>query len=393
VVVDDPLLALWALARAARAASSATVVAITGSNGKTTTRSLVASILATAGPTLEPVGNRNNHIGLPLTLTALGVEHRHAALELGMNHLGEIHDLVELARPHLAVITNVSRAHVGPVGGMDAVREAKLEIVDGLLPNGRLVIPAADPVLIDAARARVDRSGEGRRVHTVGETDEADLRVSIAPLDSDGRARIRIEDGPWIPMPAPGRPVALAAALAFAVARLLGVPDPAMKDALARWRPVSGRLELREAAGIRILDDSYNANPDSTRAALDTLRALPVEGRRVAVLGDMRELGSLSASAHRELAGHLEGLDHVVLVGTEVEVTVAALRGLDVAPTPERLQSRGEGIDAVHLPDADAATAHLLAWLGPGDLVLVKGSRGVALDRVVRALLEDGGEG
>lgn len=378
IVVDDALLALTRIARAARSASGAAIVGITGSNGKTTTRSLATALLAGLGPVLEPRGNRNNHIGLPLTLAHLIRDHRVAVLELGMNHLGEIHDLSLLARPGIAVITNLARAHVGPVGGIDAVRRAKLEIVDGLEPGGTLVVPDDDPALVTAAHEAIARAGDRRRVLTVGEGSDADVRVSIDALDEHGHAAIRIDDADPVRMPTPGRPVARAAALAVAVARLFGVDAGASAEALAGWRPVAGRLVLREGERVRILDDSYNANPDSMAAALDTLRAIPAPGRRVAVLGDMRELGDEAPALHRELADHVHGVDHVVLVGTEVRATHEAL----VA----------RGVEVVLVADADGATDHLATAIGPDDLVLVKGSRGVALDRVVRALLGDGGE-
>jgi len=372
VPVDDPLDALWRLAARARAESAARVVAVTGSNGKTTTREMIASSIDTEDHVLRPAGNRNNHIGLPLTLVELAPVHRWAVLEMGMNHPGEIDALSRLARPHLAVITNVGRAHVGPVGGLEAIRDAKLEIVTGLTPQDPLLVPSWDAALVHAARAR------HARVLTFGPSEGADFRIErLEPSHGTGYV-VALERGPEVRLSAPGRGVALAAALALAVVRALGGDEAAVAKRLAAYVPVPGRLAVRRALGYTVLDDTYNASPESMALALDTLRETAPAGRRIAVLGDMLELGPDSKALHRELAAGLGGLSAVYLVGEETNETLDAAR--DLHP----------GLPVRHFDDVGALAAALREEIGAEDVILVKASHGMRLDRIVSALVPPG---
>lgn len=365
LVVRDTLEALTSYARAVRDASSATVVAVTGSNGKTTTRSMLERALGPAGRVVATMGNLNNHIGLPLSVVRLSPEHRVAVFELGMNHLGEIHALSMLVRPHVALITNVGNAHVGPVGGLENVRRAKLEILDGLEAGGVLLLPAGDPALVRAA------TRPGVRVETVGETPDATHRIDAILAMEDGRTRLSMAGGTGVCLAGPGRPVAMAGAFALAAARVLGVPLSEAAERLAGWAPVRGRMSVHAARGVTVLDDSYNANPDSMAAALDTLRGIPGSGRRIALLGDMAELGAASGEAHERLVRAAATLDGLGLVG-EASAAAAAATG-----TP-----------ADALPDAEAALAWLHRVARAGDVVLIKASRRIGLDHVVDAFTE-----
>jgi len=376
--VPDTLIALHALAARSRAESDARVVAITGSNGKTTTRDMTRCLLEGEGDVLTPLANRNNHIGLPLTLLDLGPEHHQAVLELGMNHLGEIALLSRLSRPHLALITNVARAHLGPVGGLDAVRQAKLEIVEGLEPGGTLLVPAADLSLVEAARRT------GTPVETFGVEPSADHPVEVSGPDDDGCFSVTIPasgEGAahTVTLSGPGRPLALAAAAALAVARHAGVSPADAAARLGRWVPLDGRMSRRRAGGVTLLDDSYNANPDSMTSALETLRSVPCSGKRVAVLGEMRELGPESASLHHALGRELHGIDAVFLVGEGTDVTAQEAR------------AHQPNLPVIRSDDPTEVTRRLQRDLRPGDVVLIKGSRAIGLDAVVRDLTD--GEG
>ncbi len=364
--------ALDALASRARSDATAGVIAVTGSNGKTTTREMIATILSGVGSVLRPAGNRNNQIGLPLTMTDLTPEHDWAVLELAMNRAGEIAALSRLARPTVAVITNVGRAHLGPLGNLDAVRAAKLEIVEGLVGQGPLFVPSDDEALAAGARAT------GHPVRTVGASPGADYRVTRLALDAEGRYTLALEGLPEVRPAGPGRGAALAAAIALAVCIELGVDPRQAAERLALWRPFPGRLSIRHGRDVTILDDSYNANPDSMALALDTLAAFPCGGRRIAVLGDMLELGDHSRAAHRDLGARLRGLDHVYLVGEAVRETQEAARAASADLPVDRY------------PSADGLIPVLQRALRAGDVVLVKASRAVALDRVVEAIVAAG---
>jgi UDP-N-acetylmuramoyl-tripeptide--D-alanyl-D-alanine ligase len=377
--VEDTLEALEALARRARADASAKVVAITGSNGKTTTRSLMAAVVDESECVLEPEQNFNNHIGLPLTLTRLAPHHRIAVLELGMNHPGEISHLSAIARPHVAVITNIGRAHLGPVGGIDAVRRAKMEIVDGLEPGGVLVVPVNDRQLA------IDGEARGVRVITVGTEAHASVRVRIEGPTARARYRVGyaggagdgVEAGSTVELAAPGHPFALAAVLAMGVADVFGVARERVLARLSTSVGVPGRMSVRICSGVTVLDDTYNANPDSMIAALATLRSMEVAagGRRVAVLGDMAELGEQTEAAHRELAAHFVGLDHVYVIGDSMQAAADAAVG---------------GGNVTVFPDLNRVIDALSGDFRSGDVVLFKGSRSAGLERVIDALFPDG---
>jgi UDP-N-acetylmuramoyl-tripeptide--D-alanyl-D-alanine ligase len=365
VEVSDTLGALQALAARSRSATSAIVAAVTGSNGKTTTREMLATVLDGEAPTLRPAGNRNNHIGVPLTLLEIENAHRFVVLELAMNHPGEIAHLSRLARPSLAVITNVGRAHVGPVGGLEAVRRAKLEIVEGLEPGGLLLVPADDEALVAAARATA------ARVETFGVGEGADHAVRSLEPAGNGCHRLVVEEGRTLTLTIPGRPAALCAIAALAAARALGVGLAAAVPRLEQFASLPGRVALRVHGGVAVLDDAYNANPESMRAAIETLQGMPARGRRVSVLGDMLELGEESNDCHREVLALLEGVDVAHLVGPAMALAASA------APASV----------TVHLhADREALVEALLHELRAGDVVLVKASHGMGLDAVVQAL-------
>jgi len=379
-VVNDTLLALGRLAAAWRRRIPARVVAITGSNGKTTVKEMVAAVLSCAGRVRATQGNLNNHIGMPLTLLSARDED-YLILEMGANHHGEIAYMTDIARPEAALITNAGRAHLEGFGTVAGVARAKGEIAYGLPADGTFIFMADTPwtplwhVLARGRRALTFGTGPEARVRADDQAlsliwDAAGFRTRFE-ADIDGRP-LTIELG------LAGRHNVRNALAAIAMAAALDVPDQAIREGLASLRPVRRRLQPRRTAeGIRVIDDSYNANPDSLAAAVDVLAGLP--GRRVLVLGDFGELGANSAGLHRDMgaSARAAGADRLYAVGPLAAHAVA-----------------GFGDGARHFPDQQMLIEALRADLDADDVLLVKGSRTSAMDRVADALCADaGGEG
>ena len=385
-LVDDTLAAYQELGLLWRRQLAVPVLAVTGSAGKTTTRELLRSVLATRGPVWASQGNENNDIGVPLTLLQATAEHRAVVVEMGMRGLGEIGRLSRCCEPDLAVITNLGTAHIGRLGSREAIAQAKCEIIAGLNPEGLVVIPAGDP-LLDGSLAAV-WGGRVLRVALAGEGLEAQADW-VGQLDSS-RQTLTVGEA-VIPLPLPGDHNARNLLLALASAASLGMPlDPQRPLELALPGGRSRRLRL---GAIELLDETYNASPEATLAALALLagsgpgaaalgtpgqggdRGQPPAGRKFAVLGTMLELGEQSLALHRQVAERALalGLDGLVIVdgGPEGQVMAAAAQGLPrlaLVTSPE------------------AAAQALVAWLEPGDQVLLKASRGVALERAIPLL-------
>jgi UDP-N-acetylmuramoyl-tripeptide--D-alanyl-D-alanine ligase len=376
IVVPDTLLALQSLARAVRAASGARVIAITGSAGKTTTKEATADLLSASFAVHRTRGNFNNHIGLPLSLIGLYPGFDIAVVELGMNHAGEIGTLVDIARPDIRVWINVGDAHVGHFGSREAVADAKAEILEGARPDTVLVANADDPLVM----SRVENF-PGRTV-TFGEGAAADVRAThVVDRGFDGvGARVITRFGETdLDVPLPGRVHLSNVLAAVAVAIECGVPIDVIASRVALLRAGAGRgAVLRLSNGTRIVDDSYNASPAAVDAALTALAATVAAGRRVAVLGEMLELGEASATLH-EACGYTAaraGVDVLVAIGGDV--MDAMLRGAISGGLPTAHAHR-----FVDSASAAPAVENLVA---PGDVVLVKGSRGTRTDVVVDRL-------
>jgi len=353
--VEDTGNALLEAGKWARARFGCPVVAVTGSSGKTTTREMLVAALVGFFRVDGTRGNLNNRLGLPMTLLNADPDAQVLILELGMNHSGELLELGGAARPDMTVITNVGTAHIEFFGSRERIAEAKAELLLTTAPGGMAVIPFGESVLSNAARER------GLRVFTTGPGGDA-----------------WVEDGelmPWAVRPAlsvPGVHNLHNALSATAAAVLLGVPAAAAVKGIEGYTGMAGRGRVWRGRGILLYDESYNSNPDSAAACLELLRGAGDRG--VAVLGDMLELGDHGAQAHRNLIRDASamGLRLVILVG-------GALRDA----------YRGEaGMETV--PDAEAALTVLKREIRPGDRVLVKGSRSLALDLVVRGIQEEG---
>ena len=373
VLVEDTTQALGRLAAWHRRRFTLPVVAVTGSNGKTTTKELAAGVLATRFRVLKPERSFNNQWGLPLTLLQLGAEHEAAVLEIGTNAPGEIAALAALAAPTVAVVTTVAAVHTEFLGSLDGVREEKAGLVRALAADGVAVLNADDPRVASMAgdtRARVVTYGRaaGAHVRVVGETvdDERGLHLT---LEAGG-------DRQDVTLALSGRHNVTNALAAAAVGVALGFPLVEVARGLAAVAPVAGRCVWRQAGAVSILDDTYNASPVSVRAALDTVAAHRRGRRVIVVLGDMLELGAIADDAHREVGRAVAALpaDELIGVGRAMQLAVEAAREAGLA-------------EARHVTTFEDTVAHLLKRVTAGDLLLVKGSRGMRMERVVDALV------
>jgi UDP-N-acetylmuramoyl-tripeptide--D-alanyl-D-alanine ligase len=369
VVVKDAQAALQALAAhvVARLRDRLTVAALTGSRGKTSTKDLLAAVLSTAAPTIATSGSLNNELGVPLTMLRADAATRFLVLEMGARRISDIATLTELVAPDIAVVTNVGQAHLGHFGSRKAIAKAKGELVQGLALGGTAVLNADDPRVI-AMRSLTDGP-----VLTFGHAEHADVRVTGLALDRLGRPSFTLRTaGASAPvaLPSVGAHQALNASAAAAAGLAVGVPLDAAATALATASLSKWRLELRDlAGGATLLNDSYNADPDSARAALDALAAIEC-GRRIAVLGDMLELGDDSEAEHRAVGQYAASRADVVVAVGEAARPIAD----------------GAGDRAVALAGNDAAVDWLRSHLAVGDVVLVKASRAARLDEVAAAL-------
>jgi UDP-N-acetylmuramoyl-tripeptide--D-alanyl-D-alanine ligase len=381
VCVADTLRALGDLAAWTRSREPLSVVAVTGSNGKTTTKEMIAAICAAARflpprtEVLKTEGNWNNLIGLPLTLLRLRGDEAVAVLEMGMNQPGEIARLTEIARPDYGVVVNVGMAHLEGVGSMAGVAAAKGELFEGMAPGGTIAVNGEDEWVCRIAAPFPGRKiffGKGREVcaHEV-----VDLGVDGVgfQLHVGGRAaRVRL--------PLPGLHNVTNALAAAAIGRAMGLDIDVIAHGLAAVPTVPMRMQVsRLGNGVTVINDAYNANPSSVEAALRMLQNVP--GRVVVVLGDMRELGGESRRAHHEVGERAASLDvhQLVLLGEHAEAVAAGARGAGMKEAAVRVCSS----------HAEAARAVTSIWRS-GDTVLVKGSRGMRMEDVVRLLEESG---
>jgi UDP-N-acetylmuramoyl-tripeptide--D-alanyl-D-alanine ligase len=380
VVVDDPVLALGLLARHVVDVLRPAVVALTGSQGKTGTKDYLAHVLAGFGPTVATAGNHNNEIGVPLTVLRATADTAYLVVEMGARGIGHIGYLCRIAPPTVAAVINVGTAHLGEFGSREAIGVAKGEIVEALPADGVAVLNAGDEV--SAAMA----SRTAAPVLTFGATGD----VSWRGLDADDLGRPLFElgyHGEWHPvrLTQSGTHQVLNAAAAAAMAIALGLPAGRVAELLSSAAPASRwRMELRERAdGLIVVNDAYNANPDSMRAALDSLVAIGRgrSGRRIAVLGEMKELGDERDGSHRGVGAYAarDGVDVLVTVGQVAALMAEGARSVD--------GWRGE---TVLTAGRDEALAWVRENVAAADVVLVKASRGAALEHLADGLLADG---
>ncbi|HSA78765.1 MAG TPA: UDP-N-acetylmuramoyl-tripeptide--D-alanyl-D-alanine ligase [Nitrospirota bacterium] len=370
LAVEDTIFALQEMSKMHRKRFAIPVIGITGSNGKTTTKEMLASILKQRGAVLKNEGNLNNHIGVPLTLLKLNARHKSAAVEMGMSALGEIDALARLVRPDVGVITNIGPAHLEFLGTMDTVAQAKAELLGNLKMGGTAVLNADDQYFTPL------RNKYGGRVLSFGIENKADVSASgirqgkdftdMTIEADDSRVNVRL--------PAVGKHNIYNALAASAAATAVGMPLDAVKYGLEDFSPVAMRSELKQVKGRTVLADYYNANPGSVKAALETLISLGAGRKSVAVLGDMLELGDIAADAHREVGRTVAHL------GVDVLITMGSL----ATYINEGALEEGMPQDRVIVAGSHAEAAALLKERSKnGDAILIKGSRGMKMEKIL----------
>jgi UDP-N-acetylmuramoyl-tripeptide--D-alanyl-D-alanine ligase len=365
--VADTLVGYQTLAANYRASLPLKVIAITGSNGKTSTKDFLAATLAKKFRVTKTEGNFNNHVGLPQTMLAANRNDEIAVWEIGMNHPGEIAALAKLAAPDAAIVTNVGIAHIEFMGSREAIAEEKGALAEAVAPGGTVILNGDDPFSESIAKrtpARVILAGIDNG--SVRATDITQHSTGSEFTILEGAHRCRAQ------LPVPGIHMVQNAMLAIAAGRLFGLSLEECAAGLASTPLTKARLQIKEINGIEFIDDSYNANPDSMKAALRTLVELEADGRRIAVLGEMGELGAESERGHREVGEAAAALriDELIAVGTTGGAIAEA--------------AKNAGLEkSVAVDSPNEAAERLGKSAAPGDLVLVKGSRSARMERVL----------
>ncbi|MBT4865159.1 MAG: UDP-N-acetylmuramoyl-tripeptide--D-alanyl-D-alanine ligase [Planctomycetaceae bacterium] len=369
VTVPDTLIALWDFAKSYREAREALIVGVTGSFGKTTTRSLIHSMLETQFAGMQSPRNFNNHFGVPLSLLEIQDDDEFAVLEFGASDVGEIRQLAELAEPEIGIITGIGPAHLCGFGSEQRILSAKSELLESLPSNGLAILAGDDQRLCQLAE-QIDC-----RTILVGEGSQNDIRATRVNV---GRNRLSFQvDSDQFELQVTGRHYLTAALCAVAVGREVGIDSKQIANGLASFTTPPGRCQLQSIGPWTVIDDTYNSNPASMQAALEVLRDWQTAGRKLLVVGDMLELGERSAAFHRQLGADAAtaGIDCLLAHGQQAEQVIwgAAEEGMNKYRMAE-------------CEDFDAMLAVLNCWLEPGDVILVKGSRGMQMERVIERL-------
>jgi len=369
LVVPDSLVALQKIAAWARNQWNGEVVGVTGSAGKTSTKDVIAEMLAVKMPVAKTIGNFNNHVGVPLSILRLPTGARVAVLEIGMNHPGEIRELSAIARPRIGVVTNVGHAHMEAFDSIEGVAAAKRELIEALPPDGIAVLNADDPLVV-----RFGDVHKGRTI-TFGLNEGADVRADQVDLTSVG---VRFEvNGVRFESPLLGRHSILNLLAGIAVAGLYDIRPEQLTGVVSGLSAGSMRGQRIIHDDILILNDCYNSNPDAARAMIDVLRETPAK-RRIAVLGEMLELGHWAESLHRDVGDYVANCGIDVLVG----IRGAASHLVDAA------KEAGQAVDAAFFfSETTAAGDYLRQIARPGDAILFKGSRGTHVEQALERFL------
>jgi len=372
IVVADTLVALQQLAARARQRWGGTVVGVTGSVGKTTTKEAIACVLEAQGPVGKSEGNYNNHVGLPLSLLRVPDEARVAVLELGMNHAGEIRHLASIARPEIGVVTAVGYAHIENFGSLEGIAAAKRELIEALPETGVAVLNWDDPRV--ASFRQVHR---GRSI-TFGFSAGADIRADGYQLCPDG-ARFHVAGHGWVETRLAGRFAVRNLLAAIAVGTLFGVPFSEAAGRLRELAPVGMRGDRIHWRGATLINDCYNSNPDAVRAMLELLAELPAK-RRIAVLGEMRELGQWTETLHREVGRWVAASPVDLLLGVAGAARWIVEEAVRCGMTEDRCRFFDEPVPAGE---------YLRHELRAGDVVMLKASRAVKLEQALEVLLRE----
>jgi len=367
--VEDTLRAYQNLAANYRKSLSLKVLAITGSNGKTSTKDFAAAVLAHRFRVTKTQGNFNNHVGLPRTMLEATSQDEVAVWEIGMNHPGEVAMLAKLAAPDAAIITNIGVAHIEFMGSREAIAAEKGALAQAVAPDGTVILNADDPFskkIAVGTRAKVVFAGTTEGTVRASEITQSATGTDFTILEGAHRCRAQL--------PVPGLHMVQNAMLAVAAGRMFGLSLEDCAAGLAAAPLTKARLQIKRIRGVQFIDDSYNANPESMKAALHTLVELDADGKRIAVLGEMRELGEESARGHREVgetAAEL-GVDQLIAIGDMAAAIAEA--------------ARNAGLQNTSIARSTSEAAELLGEIAAsGDLVLVKGSRAARTERVIEA--------
>jgi UDP-N-acetylmuramoyl-tripeptide--D-alanyl-D-alanine ligase len=376
IQVPDTLVALQDLARFYRSRITATVIGVTGTNGKTTTKEMIASVSETRFKTHKTQGNLNNHIGLPLSLLKMDADHEVAVLEMGMSAAGEIRLLADIARPEMGLITNISEAHLEELKTIRNVQSAKGELFSALEPHHTAIVNADDPLVLELAnKLRAQKI-------TYGIENPADVKASnIRPRKNEGfDFDVRLFDQEFaVSLPVLGACNIYNALAAVATGHSLGLSPSDMATGLEGCRLIGQRYEIIQNDSITLINDAYNANPRSMEESLNTLTQYETSGRKIFVVGNMLELGELSQSAHRELGKKVAKLPVDLLVTVGDLATLVAEGALQEGMNGDRI---------VDFTSRDEAKEYLQKNLKLNDCILFKGSRGAHLEEIVQALTE-----
>jgi UDP-N-acetylmuramoyl-tripeptide--D-alanyl-D-alanine ligase len=345
------------------------VVAITGSNGKTSTKDFAAGVLARRFRVTKTQGNFNNHVGLPRTILEATSQDQVAVWEIGMNHPGEVAALAKIAAPDVGIITNIGVAHIEFMGSRERIAEEKGALAEAIGPDGTVILNADDPFareLATRAHSKVILAGTTAGTIRASEINQSRSATDFTILEGAHRCRAQL--------PVPGLHMVQNALLAVAAGRVLGMSLEECAAGLVAAPLTKARLQVKEIRGVQFLDDSYNANPDSMKAALRTLVELDAEGQRIAVLGEMRELGDETERGHREVGQIAAALkvDHLIAIGNAAATIAEAAKqaGLENSST---------------VASTDEAAERLAELAAPGDLILIKGSRLARTEQVIEA--------
>ena len=371
LLVDSTLTAMARLAQAYRQTLSGTVIAITGSAGKTTTKQMIDAVLSRQFKGRAAEKSFNNHIGVPLTLLNAPADSQYVVVEIGTNAPGEVAELAAITQPDTAVITLIGHSHLEGLGSIEGVAKEKASLLDHVSAPGRIIVNG-DTALLEpylADRPNITRFGKGP-------TCDPQL-TDYRPTDSGAAFKVNNETPFDLPMP--GEHNALNALAAIGVGRAMGLSDDQIAAGLRQAQSADMRMNLEQIGGVTLINDAYNANPESMAAAIEVLANRPCEGRRIAVLGDMLELGEHGTAAHRAVIDRLNDskIDAAILIGPLMT------RAAKDTPT----QDRGITFDPHDRLD-DHAIAAAVSWVSPGDAVLIKGSRGMGLERCADAIRE-----
>ena len=369
IVVENTLDFLQQLAAWNRRQFSIPVVGLTGTSGKTTTREMIAALLGTRFRTLRNQKNENNQIGVPLTLLRINPNIEAAVIELGTNQPGEIPRLADWTAPTHALITNVGPGHIGFFGSIDAIYREKTALFNAMPPGGTIVLNMEDPRLRHYSR-------DGVTILSVGTRPEYDVWGNILSVNHEGAVRFHVRNAWQVQLTVPGKHQFYNALLAIAVGETLGIEAEEMKEALENFRAPHQRMEMVTYRGVLFINDAYNANPDSMRSAIDFLSHLPKKGKKILVLGDMLELGDLSEALHEDIGKYVSQhqIDAVFLYGEATRAIAAAI------------QKEQPDVAVYHLNSHKAIAQQLSAILEAGDTVLIKGSRGMEMEKVLTIL-------